>query len=310
MNYPSTQTRRPALVLGGGGAFGVIQAAYMMAAHEAGFRPSIVVGTSVGSLNGAWLALHPEQPGELLKIWLELDRLKLVALSPWRLASKLLRSRLSLSTNNVVPQLVSKYLGPVTFNDTELELGVVSTNLTRAEKHVFRWGPLGEAILASTAIPGVFDPVEIDGELYVDGCVTASVDLATAFEMGATEIFAIDLTPAPGRSRPKTAVGVIKQSFGILTSATTNAMESCLSAMIPVRVVRPDLTNSSPWRLDDSAGSVAHNLRLAHSAIRGLFDADGHVIAACPIGGPLPAEAAAEPVRLEQYFHRRLKRQA
>src|SRR6185295_11301097 len=101
MEYPGAPANRPALVLGGGGAFGVIQAAYMMAAHEAGFRPTIVVGTSVGSLNGAWLALHPDKPGELLRIWLELDQLRLVSLSPWRLASKLVKNRLSVSTNNV-----------------------------------------------------------------------------------------------------------------------------------------------------------------------------------------------------------------
>jgi len=272
-----------------------------------------VVGTSVGALNGAWVAMNPERPEELLRVWLGLDQLKLVELSPMRLASKLVRRPISLTTNNVARQLIRRHLSGASFADTKIELGVVATNLSRGEKHVFRAGSLGRAILASTAIPGVFEPVEIKGDLYVDGCVTASVDLGTAVEMGATEIFAINLTPAPAAARPRTAVGVLKQSFAILTSASTSAMEECVGRVMPVRVVRPDLSGSSPWRLDDSAGSIAHNLRLAREALAGVFDKDGHV---APAGtcwqsaGPAHGTLEAQPVSLERYFHPRSKRRA
>ncbi len=267
---------RPALVLGGGGAFGVIQAAYVAAAFELGFRPKLIVGTSVGSLNGAWAALHPERTEELLQIWLGLDQLALVKLQPMRLVSRIFHPN-SVTTNEVVPRLMQRHMPATTFEGTEIELAVVATNLTRGEKHVFRSGPLLPAISASTAIPGVFEPVRIGGELYVDGCVTASVDLATAAELGATEILAIDLTPPPVPARPKTAAGVLKQSFSILTSATTRAAEACLAPQMPVRVIRPDLSRESPWKLADSAGSIARNLRLAHEGLRGIIDAEGHV---------------------------------
>ena len=160
---------------------------------------------------------------------------------------------------------------------------------------------LEQAILASTAIPGVFEPVAIGGELFVDGCVTASVDLATAAEMGATEILAIDLTPLPAPARPKTAAGVLKQSFSILTSATTRAAETCLARQMPVRVIRPDLSHNSPWRLDDSAGSIARNLRLAADGLRGVFDSDGHIApdGTCWAMPPaaLPAQEGVSPSR-------------
>jgi NTE family protein len=133
------------------------------------------------------------------------------------------------------------------------------------------------------------------------------VDLTTALEMGASEIFAIDLTPPPVTTRPKTAVGVLKQSFSILSSASTRAVEDCLGLQMPVRVVRPDLLRSSPSRLDDSAGAIAHNLRLARESLAGAFDGDGRV---APTGtcwqgagaqhGELPE--AVEPAR---FFHRR-----
>lgn len=267
---------RPALVLGGGGALGVIQAAYIAAAFELGFRPELIVGTSVGSLNGAWTAVHPDQPEELLRIWLSLDRLALVKFQPMRLFGKLIHPT-SVTTNDVVPRLLRRRLPGATFDDTRIPLAVTATNLSLGVKQVFTEGPLDRAILASTAIPGVFEPVAIDGELFVDGCVTASVDLATAAEMGATEILAIDLTPPPSPARPKTAAGVLKQSFSILTSATTHAAESCLSRQMPVRVVRPDLSRSSPWKLEDSAGAIARNLRLAREDLHGCIDAAGHV---------------------------------
>lgn len=304
---PQRGTRRPALVLGGGGAFGVVQAAYVHAAIEAGFQPKVVVGTSVGSLNGAWIALHPDRSDELLRIWLGLDHLKLVKLNPMRLAAKLVRHPLGISTNKIVPDLVERYLGQRTFEDAALELAVVATNLSRGQKHVFKSGPIEQAILASTAIPGVYDPVELDGELFVDGGLTASVDLATAVEMGASEIFAIDLTPPPSTARPRTALGVLRQSFGIMSHASTDAMEACLARQLPVRVVRPDLGHQSPWRLDDSAGAIAHNLMLARREIAGMFDRRGHLrqhpLALAPAPSP-------EPVTMDRFFHARLRRQA
>lgn len=303
MEPSASAIHRPALVLGGGGALGVIQAAYIAAAIDMGFRPSLIVGTSVGALNGAWTALHPEQPEELLRIWLGLDRLALVKFQPMRLVGKLLRPT-SVTSNDVVPRLLRRHLPGATFEDAATELAVTATNLSRGTKHVFRSGPLEQAIMASTAIPGVFEPVAIGGELFVDGCVTASVDLATAAEMGATEILAVDLTPAPSAARPKTAAGVLKQSFSILTNATTRAAEACLARQMPIRVVRPDLSHNSPWRLDDSAGSIARNLRLAREGLHGLIDNEGHVAVegTCWSDAAEASREAPRPLRPSRFF--------
>ena len=292
---PSDQTRHyPALVLGGGGAYGVVQAAYIHAAREAGFEPAMVVGTSVGALNGAWVALHPEDTDELLRIWLGLDRLRILRLNPIRLARKIARGPLGICDNDIVPRLIADHLGGQCFADAQLPLAVVATSLSRSRKHVFTGGSLEAAILASTAIPGVYDPIEIDGELFVDGCLTASVDLLTALDMGATEILAIDLSPSPPVFRARTAVGVLRQSLGILTHATTDAMEEALTSRLPVAVLRPDLTRHSPWRLDDSAGAIAHNLELARRALARVLDADGHVVPS-PVPPEEPAPPDAEP---------------
>jgi NTE family protein len=292
--------RRQALVLGGGGAFGVVQAAYISAAIEAGFSPSLVVGTSVGALNGAWLATRPAEIGGLLEIWLGLSRLRVLP-HPLRLAAKLLHRPVSIAENQIVPRLLERHLACERIEDTPIDFAVVATNLSRGRKHVFRSGPMLPAIMASTAIPGVFEPVEIEGDLYVDGCLTGAVDLATAAEMGATEILAIDLTPPALERTPKTVVGVLRQSLGILVQATTTAMEQCLSPQMPVRVVRPDLSQCSAWRLEDAAVALNENLAIARREMSSLLASDGSVL-------PGPARIADAPAVRRASLPRRTKR--
>lgn len=276
--WSDARTSRPALVLGGGGANGVVQAAYIYAAYEAGFRPSMVIGTSVGALNGGWLALRPDDPDGLLRIWRGLDHLRVLNLSPVRFASRLLRHPMSAFSNDLVPDLIEANVGSATFEDARIPLSVVATNLTQGRKQVFREGPLGPAILASTAIPGLFEPVEIEGELFVDGMLTASLDLETALSMGATEILAIALQPPRSEARPRTAYGVLKRSLSVLSSSTTTAMEACLKPQLPLKVIRPDLSQGSAWRLDDSAEAIDRNLELARAELKLILDGRGHVI--------------------------------
>ena len=185
----------PALVLGGGGAFGIVQAAYIQAAYEMGFRPGLVVGTSVGALNGAWVALHPDEPEALLEIWQTLHRHRILRGNPLKVALRAARRRRGIFRNDLVSNLLRTHIRSSRFSETKLPLRVVATNLTRGCKHVFNNGLIAPAILASTAIPGFFDPIEIGGELFVDGGIAASVDLATAVEMGASEILAVELAP-------------------------------------------------------------------------------------------------------------------
>jgi hypothetical protein len=91
---------------------------------------------------------------------------------------------------------------------------------------------------------------------------------------------------------------VLKLSFDVLQHATTDAMEACISHQVPVRVIRPDLTAHSPWRLDDSAGAIERNLRLARAEMASVFDGDGRL------------RQPARPVDIRSYMHLRAKRQA
>lgn len=299
--------RKVALVLGGGGAFGVVQAACIQAAFERGFRPDVVVGTSVGALNGAWVAMHPDQPERLLEIWAGLGAMKVVRLSPFRLARHALR-RSSLCANEIVPFLLEAHVPGTSFEETALPLAVVATNLSRGTKRVFTSGPLAPAIAASTAIPGVFEPIELDGELYVDGCLTASLDLVTALEMGATEILGIDLTPTPEHCRPRTVAGVLRQSLSILSRSTTDAMEATVARQATVHVLRPNLKTLSPWRIEVGNGEIERHLAEARLAMAAALDETGRVIPRfAPLGQAVPEKTRVfAPNRLLERVHARL----
>jgi NTE family protein len=270
--------RKRALVLGGGGALGAVQAAYVLAAFERGFIPDVVVGTSVGALNGAWLALHPDDPEGLVRTWRELGDVRIMHWNPVRLAAKVAHGR-GLQEHDIVPRLIAAHIRDFEFDDTVLGFAVVATNLSRGTKKVFSEGPLAPAIMASTAIPGIYEPVAIEGDLYVDGCLTASVDLATAAQMGATDILAIALSPPVATRTPNTLIGVLRQSLGILTHATVEAMEQCLSGQVHLRIVRPDLARLSPWRLQDTPGTMAAYLVAARDEMSHVLDSDGVLLA-------------------------------
>jgi len=268
---------RRALVLGGGGAYGIVQAAYVQAAFEAGFRPDLVIGTSVGALNGAWIALHPERPGALIEIWEGLGDIRVLDLHPVRLASRLIGRRRSLCTNSIVTRLIDEHLGDLSFEDTRIELAIVATNLTRGRKEVFRAGRIGPAIHASTAIPGVFEPYEINGEHYVDGCVTASVDIASAVQLGSTEVLAIELAPPFAPRQAKTPLGVLVASLGVLSHSATDAAEALAAKQAAVHVLRPDLSGLSPWRLQQRPGMAREWLEAARAEVPAALDSLGRV---------------------------------
>jgi hypothetical protein len=125
--------------------------------------------------------------------------------------------------------------------------------------------------------------------------------MATARQKGATEILAIDLTPPPSPRRPRTAVGVLRQSLFILAQSATRAMETCMAEQARIRLVRPDLARSSPWRLDDSAEAIRVNLALARAEMTSIVGQDGRLLpqAVEPEQRERPAAvpAAIRPVR-------------
>lgn len=205
-------------MLSGGGAMGALQAGIVRVLVRRGFRPSRIVGTSVGALNGAFLAFHPNEAGvdKLEDLWRSLEHERYMKVNPVRMALRLVARRSYLFSNDFLRELIAEHILIDDFSTTEIPLYISATNLETGRKHVFSEGPVSQAVLASSAIPGVFKPVEIEGQSYVDGGVVANLDLDTAVELGAKHILAIDLSHCFEQPEPASVMDVISRTVDIV----------------------------------------------------------------------------------------------
>jgi NTE family protein len=187
------RARRVAFALGGGGHQGAYEVGMLQALLEKEVRPDLVVGTSVGALNGAAIAADPSLAtvGRLRDIWLGLDEDRIFGGSIFAGAANLVRSRTHLHSNKPLRTMIEKLLPAKTFEDLAVPFQCVAASIERAAEHWFSEGSLVDAILASAAVPGVLPPVEIGGEHFVDGGIVNSIPISRAVELGATEIFVL-----------------------------------------------------------------------------------------------------------------------
>ena len=182
-----------AFVLGGGGHLGAAEVGMLHALLEHGVRPDLIVGTSVGALHGATVARDPsvESVERLETTWGELARLGVLGRSWFTDATILLRTRTHVQSTDPLRQLAKRLLGVETFEELEVPFQCVAACIERSAEHWFSSGPLVDAILASSAVPGILAPVQIDGEHFIDGGIVNSVPLDRAVALGADEIYVL-----------------------------------------------------------------------------------------------------------------------
>jgi NTE family protein len=181
-----------AFVLGGGGLLGAAEAGMARALLEAGVVPDLVLGTSIGAINGAALAADPtpEAASRLVEMWGGLSADDVLGGSLLGRIGELLRTRTSLHSNSSLRRLLQQYL-PETFEDLAAPFQCVAASVERAQEQWFSEGPLIRAVLASAALPGVFPAVEIDGEHYLDGGLVNSIPISRAVQLGADVVWVL-----------------------------------------------------------------------------------------------------------------------
>jgi NTE family protein len=182
-----------AFVLGGGGHLGAAEVGMLHALMEHGVRPDLIVGTSVGALHGAAVARSPSVASveKLETAWGELAGLGVLGSSWFTDATILLRTRTHMRSSDPLRRLATRLLGVETFEELAVPFQCVAACIERSAEHWFSSGPLVEAILASSAVPGILPPVQIDGEHFIDGGIVNSVPLDRAVALGADEIFVL-----------------------------------------------------------------------------------------------------------------------
>ena len=270
----------PTLVLSGGGAMGALQAGLLRVFVRRGFRPERIVGTSVGALNGAFLAFYPGETGaeRLVEIWQGLENERYIHFNPVRIAYRLASKQLCLFNNRFLQKLVAEHALQDDFAAAQVPLYVTATNLYSGRKHVFSEGPVSRAVLASTAIPGVFGPVEIDGQSYIDGGVVANLDLGTAVDLGSKEILAIDLSHCFELPEPSSVLGVITRTVDIVMRERVLRDMAHLAKSARITLLQPEIERGpSVGDLSHVSELLAQGERLGERVYDRCFDARGRL---------------------------------
>jgi NTE family protein len=200
--------RRPlAVVLSGGGTIGAFQVGVIDVLARRGIRPDLIVGTSVGAINGAYWAMHPEPDAgaHLYDIWEKCKRQVFLPGGRLQVLRSLVANRNHLYPSDFVNRLLAQHSPDnARIEEVPVPLAITLCDALTGSRVVLRQGPLRQAVLASSAIPGLFAPVEVDGRQYIDGGVVANCDLEAASEAGVGQAIAIALsgfqptTPAHG----------------------------------------------------------------------------------------------------------------
>lgn len=210
---------RTAFVLGGGGNLGAIQVGQLRALIERGIVPDMVVGCSVGALNGAAVAGNPtlQEVERLARLWTGLTRNHIFPSSrlsrgPWLF----LRNGLSAFPNAGLRRVIERWLTYGSFEEATLPLWIVATSVRTGLEHWFNSGDVAQALLASTALPGIFPPVEIGDEHFVDGGVVNNVPVSKALELGANRIYVLDVgSTERSKPAPRRPYEALLQAVGI-----------------------------------------------------------------------------------------------
>jgi NTE family protein len=170
-----------AFVLSGGASLGAVEVGMLRALRERDIRPDVIVGTSVGALNGAWLAGHPDAPiDDLAEVWKAIERDDVFPTDVRRGLLALAGRRQSLIDEGPLRELIERH---VTFDRLEVApvpLHVVAVEVLTGRDVLLSKGPAVDSVLASAALPAVFDPVEIDGVPYMDGGVGNNTPISHA----------------------------------------------------------------------------------------------------------------------------------
>lgn len=247
-----------AFVLSGGGSLGAVQVGMLQALAAHGIEPDLLVGTSVGAMNAAWVAGHGTSAASLTglaDVWAGLRRRDVFPLD----ARTALRGLAGRSPGLFSPQrlreLVTGYAGIDRIEEAAVPLHLVAADLVSGETVTVSTGSLATGVLASAAIPGVFPPVLVDGRYLVDGGVARGTGVTEAFALGATTVWVLPTGAACALSAPpSSALGTALHALTLLierrlaqdvATCPMTATVRALPPLCPLRTSPVDFTRGA-----------------------------------------------------------------
>jgi NTE family protein len=211
-----TSATKTAFVFAGGGSFGAIQVGMLHSLAAHGISADMVVGSSVGALNGAFYAGDPTLDGvkRLGTIWRGLTRHDVFPVT-WRTMLGFLWRRDFLIPHDGIRKLIDDHIPFRNLQDATMPVHIVATDIISGDSVVLSEGSTAEAIVASTAIPGAFSPIRYKNYFLADGAISSNTPVRVAVRKGATRLIVLPTGHACANQAPP--VGAVANALHALT---------------------------------------------------------------------------------------------
>jgi NTE family protein len=223
---------KTAFVFAGGGSFGAIQVGMMHSLTAHGISADMVVGSSVGAINGAYYAGDPTLKGvqQLERVWRGLQRHDVFPIT-WRTLLGFLWRRDFLIPHDGIRKLVDDHIPYRKLEEAKLPVHIVATDIISGDSVVMSEGSVAEAIIASTAIPGAFAPIRYKGHYLSDGAVSSNTPIKIAVRQGARRLIILPTGHACATKTPP--VGAVANVLHALTLLIARQLVSELESLDP-----------------------------------------------------------------------------
>jgi NTE family protein len=212
---------RTAFVLSGGAGLGAIQVGMLHALYERGIAPDLIVGTSAGAFNGAFIASRPQTVNtatDLADVWRGLRRGNAFPLNPLTGLLGFLGLHDHLVPSSGLARLIHRHTSHERLEELAIPLHVVAVDVITGEELRVSAGSLRDAVLASAAIPGVLPPVRWEGRTLMDGGVANNTPISHAIELGADRIYVLPTGHACALEEPpRGALAIALHAISLLT---------------------------------------------------------------------------------------------
>lgn len=275
MSVSDPSGAKTAFVFAGGGSFGAIQVGMMHSLAAHGIAADMVVGSSVGAINGAYYASDPTLKGvqRLERIWRGLQRDDVFPIT-WRTLLGFLWRRDFLIPHDGIRKLVDDHIPYRKLEEAKLPVHIVATDIISGDSVVMSEGSVAEAIIASTAIPGAFAPIRYKGRYLSDGAVSSNTPIKIAVRQGARRLIILPTGHACAAATPP--VGAVANVLHALTLLIARQLVSELESLDPAikYYVVPPLCPlvGSPYDFSRTADHIARAIESTNAwlALSGL----------------------------------------
>ena len=185
-----------AFVLGGGGVLGAAEVGMLRALLERDITPDLVLGTSVGALNGAMVARDPTLAvvERLTELWHgAASSREVYGDRALRTVRRAVSTGTHIYSSKPLKKRLEEELGDVTFEELEVRLQICAASIERAAEHWFDSGRVVDAVVASAAVPGLLPPARVGDEHFLDGGIVNSIPIGRAVELGADTVYVLQV---------------------------------------------------------------------------------------------------------------------